>query len=315
MYPNLIQKLPVYLRLSRAASTTKAYNYLFSAFKSWCDQNELKYLPAEPLTIALFFIFKHSLDFSPQTIASYMAAIKWAHMLANQPDPTSHFLVRETLEACKRMPKVFKGPSREPLPFDALISICKKGSSLASLRTACLFSLSFYGFLRSKEVLNIKRKNLKFCKSLNNEYLEIFIENSKTDQYKRGNKIVLSARQDPSCPVRILKKYLLKAGLMSPQDDSQKIFCQLAPFSQKIEASKPLTYTRFREIFKQALASIKIRHPEKYTCHSLRIGGASFAVQNGVPTPLIKKHGRWVTDKVFESYGRNSLSQQLSVTN
>ncbi len=203
-----------------------------------------------------------------------------------------------------------------PLPFPILIQICEisNDNSLLSLRTACLFSLCFHAFLRSQELLQIKRKNLVFIKNSDIEYLEIQVETSKTDQYKRGNKVLLSARQDPSCPVKLAKKYLSKAGLLSIADSEQKIFCNLSPLSNQLDLSKPLKYGRFRELFNEALASVNCPNSSSYSCHSLRIGGASFAAQNGVPLPLIKKHGRWSTDTVCEAYARNSVGQQLSVT-
>ncbi len=311
-----VNLLPVYLRAARANSTIKAYSSLFSAFSHWCTRYNLNFLPATDSTVALFLISKHQAKVCSQTISSYISAIKWAHKLANKDDPTEKFLVREVAEACKRLPQKKQNKIRQPLPFSVLVNICTiaKNKSLASLRTACLFSLGFHGFLRSHELLNLKRKDLKIKENKNNEYLQIYIEESKTDRYKRGNKIVLSARQDATCPVSLIKEYFQKASLNKKCNSSQKIFCNLAPDSNKLEFSKPLGYSRFREIFRDALRSVKCSNISNLSCHSLRIGGATFAVKKGIPKNLIKKHGRWLTDNVFESYARNSLNQQLSVT-
>jgi len=253
---DLIECLPVYLRSARSNSTTKIYSCLFSAFLSWCRSFILLPLPADPLTVALFLIDKHKSNVSTQTIISYFCAIKWAHELANKQDPTTHFLVKQVVEACKRMPKV-KQSCRQPLPFSTLVKICKKAddNSLASLRTACLFSLAFHGFLRSQEVLGIK-KDINFKKNSSTEFVELKIESSKTDQYKRGNKIILSVRQDPSCPVKLTKTYLQKADLLKTKNNAQKIFCNLNPYSDKLDLSKPLSYGRLREIFRGALNSL-----------------------------------------------------------
>ena len=111
----------------------KTYSYLFSSFSAWCRENNHEFLPADPLTVALFLISKHRNSSSSQTITSYFAAIKWAHNLANQTDPTNNFLVKEILEACKRLPKKNNAKIRQPLPFSILLRVCKKadGGSLA----------------------------------------------------------------------------------------------------------------------------------------------------------------------------------------
>ena len=74
-----------------------------------------------------------------------------------------------------------------------------------------------------------------------------------------------------------------------------------------------LSYTRCREIFKEALKGVE-QKPEKFGLHSLRTGGASAAASSGVPDRLFKKHGRWVSDGVKDGYISESVNNQLSVS-
>lgn len=169
----------------------------------------------------------------------------------------------------------------------------------------------FSWVLRSQKVLAIERRDINIKINSDSEYLELHIRKSKTDQYNRGNLIVLPAIQDPSCLLKLTKRYLQIVGLMKAKNSTQKVFCNLGPYPDKLEFSKPLTYGRFRKIFCEALASANCAKSSALSCHSLRIGGASHAVQKIVPKHLVKKHGRWLTDNVFEFYCRNSLAQQL----
>ena len=48
--------------------------------------------------------------------------------------------------------------------------------------------------------------------------------------------------------------------------------------------------------------------------HSLRAGGAINAANAGVSDRLLKKHGRWKTDKAKDGYVREDLKFLLSVS-
>ena len=51
-----------------------------------------------------------------------------------------------------------------------------------------------------------------------------------------------------------------------------------------------------------------------YGLHSLRIGGASAAANNDLPDRVIKKHGRWKSEKAKDTYCREDIQHQLLVT-
>ena len=48
--------------------------------------------------------------------------------------------------------------------------------------------------------------------------------------------------------------------------------------------------------------------------HSLKAGGATNAANAGVSDRLLKKHGRWKTDKTKDGYVREDLKSLLSVS-
>ena len=48
--------------------------------------------------------------------------------------------------------------------------------------------------------------------------------------------------------------------------------------------------------------------------HSLRIGGASAALNSGVADHVIKNHGRWKSDSAKNLYCRENLRRQLLAT-
>ena len=68
----------------------------------------------------------------------------------------------------------------------------KKDSALSDLRTCTLCLLGFSEFFRYSELSNILMKDLDFVDTL----LEINIQKSKTDIYRRGNKMVIAKKQE-----------------------------------------------------------------------------------------------------------------------
>ena len=81
---------------------------------------------------------------------------------------------------------------KEPVTSDILKKyiehFASENSSLGDLRNSCLFVLSFAGFFRISESLNIKRSDVKLCES----HCEINVEKSKTDVLREGNCVFIA---------------------------------------------------------------------------------------------------------------------------
>ena len=77
--------------------------------------------------------------------------------------------------------------------------------------------------------------------------------------------------------------------------------------------SGSLSYTRCREILKDALESIGL-DAKKFGLHSLRSGGASAAAAVGVPDRLFKRQGRWRSDSSKDRYIKETMSNKLLVS-
>ena len=87
--------------------------------------------------------------------------------------------------------------------------------SLPDLRFLLTCLLGFSGFLRIYELLSIKIKHLR----INESHLEILVPKSKTDQHREGHIVYISRVSSECCPVKFLKKYLLKTNNEISKDD------------------------------------------------------------------------------------------------
>ena len=143
-------------------------------------------------------------------------------------------------------------------------------------------------------------------------YVKVFIKKSKTNIYREGMLVYISA-SSKICPLKQLQYYLALAKI--PENSEEFIFRGLSrvkKFSLDTK-NRPISYSRIRENFIKILKAMNLDW-RKYGLHSLRSGGAWLAAYNGVSDRLFKRHGRWKSDKAKDGYIEDSLEPLLSVT-
>ena len=132
--------------------------------------------------------------------------------------------------------------------------------------------------------------------------MSIFIEKSKTGIYRNGHWLHLAKLNLNLCTLDLTRRYFVLAGIENTKN-GQKL--------RKID--KPPSYTTIRGYVLDLLANIGL-DPKKFGLYSLRSGGASVAANLGVNDRLFKKHGRWKSDKVKDSYVHEDVESKLSVS-
>lgn len=182
---------------------------------------------------------------------------------------------------------------------------------LSSIRNFTMFVLAYAGFFRYDDLSRIRRSHIFF----NDDYMRIRIISSKNDQYRQGADVYIAESYTRLCPVRWLKRYLTLSSQLFGSD--KFIFRSLrydrtANRNILVHTDQKITYTRLREIFKDVLLRVG-RDPTIYGLHSLRAGGVTAAVVNGINRRLYKLHGRWSSDCV-DNYIVDSIRSRLSVS-
>ena len=175
---------------------------------------------------------------------------------------------------------------------------------------------AFFGFCRSGEVtigngstydadvhLSIRDVAVD-CKAA--PTMISLLRRTKTDQARKGVKIVLRKTGRELCPVKALLEFLEVRGM-----DPGPLF--------RLSDGQPLTRQRFVEEVRRAL--LKANLPAKdFAGHSFRIGAATSASAAGVEDSTIQALGRWKSS-AFLKYIRASpkhlarVSKMLSSIN
>lgn len=183
--------------------------------------------PAPLQHITAFVAYMYKLGLSHSTINSYMSGLSFYCKLNDFEDNTNRFIVRKLIDGVKRSrsPQI---DNRLPISKDllgriifVLPSICSSNYESALFKAA--FSLAYHGLLRISELTvcpqNISNHtvfvhNVEIC----NDYLDVYLSSSKTDQFGKGTNIHIPAQADPkSCPLHLLKSILqIRPNLEGP---------------------------------------------------------------------------------------------------
>ncbi len=203
---------------------------------------------------------------------------------------------------------------KEPITPEILKAVISKyeSNSLMDIRLCTMMLISYAGFLRHSELINIRRCDIQLHTTLVN----IFISKSKTDIFRQGAWVLIAATNSPTCPVSMLKKYLTVAELMDDDSDEGFLFrpCNYIKSENRYKLrSGQLSYSRCLDTFKTALSSVGL-DPKRFGLHSLRAGGATAAAHIGVPDRLFKRHGRWRSETAKDGYVEDSIEDRLSVS-
>ena len=93
-------------------------------------------------------------------------------------------------------------------------------ASLYNICSVVICLLAFAAFLRFDALAKLVRSDVRF----ENDMLQLFIQFSKTDQYRDGAWFVAASSRKTTCPVAMMNPYLDRAGLSC----NSPLFCQLS---------------------------------------------------------------------------------------
>ena len=314
-----IKQLIVDCFRSRAVSTVKRYMkevVMFLKFQT--DRGLAGSFPATVVHLSLYL----SLLLGKRKVGAVSiayAALKWVHgILPVERNPLDCGLCRNLVEAEKRQ-RTSAVTKKEPASPDLIKAIMsrygKENSTLKDLRIATMCALSFAGLFRSKELLNIRICDIKVF----TDYIIIHVPCSKTDVYRQGQDVFISKSHKESCPGLLLERYLAKAKI-SVNDSTEYLFknvIYLKSSNHYILGNKIVSYTRFRELFKECLRELGY-DDKQYSLHSFRSGGATTIVKNlkdvSSKERLLKLHGRWKSDIAKDMYVKEDIQERLSVS-
>ena len=123
--------------------------------------------------------------------------------MGGKPSPSDHPLVKSTLAGVQRLP-AHQTTKKESITVSQLEQlVAYKADSIASLYnipSVVICLLAFAAFLRFDELAWLVRSDVK----IENDMLKLFIQSSKTDQYRDGAWVAVAFSRIATCPVAMM---------------------------------------------------------------------------------------------------------------
>lgn len=332
-------------RLSKAPGTWRAYDPLIRRWAAFCARNHVPPLGASGKIAALFLTSLQqdaaARNIGPQLVERGSAAVSAFYEQAGLASPCADPLCAAAREAARRCLSSRKLDRDIVSPDDIKALVAHHLSGQPSLRTRMHVTcavLGFSGLLRYSDITRVMVHHdlMRFYP----DRVELFLFTSKTDQHCEGALVPIGRIGGPCCPVQLLEDLLRIGGYkcrpaqaevcatdgstsLADAEDVGPLLRAVSRNGQHLEQValplsggkliKPLAYSTFRTSLVQLFAAAGVT--KQLGTHSLRKGGATAAVQNGADRMVVRKLGRWRSEKVFEfTYVREGSTQQRQVT-
>jgi hypothetical protein len=186
------------------------------------------------------------------------------------------------------------------------------------VRDICMMILMMAAFLRESEVIMLLATEVKFTQAViggvQREIVEIYISRAKNDQSSQGHLIRIGdASESAVCPVfwmKLLSRKRERAARLGVRFFQTFDGCTLSRTTPCGIIQKWIDRINSRNA---RLSLPTYGAASEYGSHSCRIGGVTAAHASGVDMELIRQHGNWKSDVVYD-YIQPTVAQQLSVT-
>lgn len=265
------QLVRTYQRASKATATVRAYQADARTFTAWCERYGFRSLPASPEAVAAFIVAEAEEGRAASTLGRRLAAIRYAHKLAGQPDPTDDEGVRAAMKGARR--KVGVAPKQKAAATaDILMSVLMHvpAGTLTGKRDRALLALGFAGAFRRSELVALDVADLRE----DPDGLRVMVRRSKVDQEGRGfEKAIPHGRVIR--PVALVREWLDAAGITEGP-----VFRPVSRSGNVRRGGARLTTQTVADIVKRYTAAAGL-DAETFGAHSLRAGYITSAAERG----------------------------------
>lgn len=287
--------LSALLAASVSDGTYRSYRSAWCQFADFCKQARLCALPASEDTVLRWIasLTARSVPLAPQTVLSYISAVRFVHERHSHPFPPAASFARFH-EGYRRLHENFllraatPRPRRLPLPATTLQTLLRSAGGLqpaplSVLRAVAAIAIGFVTFARGSSLALLRAADV-----------DLSVQTRVTCKFR------LVKNRQPSTPLviffqardKLSRLLLLVLRLWNQRRPNMPLWLQLPGEA----APAPARASDLVSSWLQAAceyADVQAPSDGFYASHSLRKGGASSAYRAGVPFELIRRRGDW----------------------
>ena len=313
-FDQLLHKSNITACQAYAPSTWKNLQCHWKKYLDFCNLYSLTPLPVSTFSIVPFLQEYSDTVSSYSTVSNVYSSIKTMSKMYGHGVPDNVLYVANMfMLGLKRQMGTFVN-QKLPVTPHILLQLYTCVDFTNSLHV-CVWSamlFMFFTFFRKSNVMPMSvstfdssKQVTRECISVCKDFILVSVTWSKTIQHSQKQLLVPVSVVQGSvlCPVTAYLQLLdIVPGSTGPA------------FSYfKGHTRVPLTYNVFTKMFRLWLQNIGISHPNLYSPHSFRRGGATWAFQAGVSPTLIKLHGDWQSD-CYLQYVKLSVENKMLTT-
>jgi integrase len=198
-----------YRRAARADNTRRAYRAAVACFTDWCAMHRQTALPASPEIVAAFLAAEAGNGLAVNTLRLRHAALRYLHLLAGYPPPTTSPLVSATFAGIRRA-------HRRPLRKKTALVVEPLRAALRGIpdtlpghRDRALILVGFAAALRPSELARLDIAAL----TRHEDGIALFLPWRKNNQEAQVTTVWLPAGKTDLCPVTALETWLAAAAI------------------------------------------------------------------------------------------------------
>ena len=293
-------------------STRRAYQTHRKVYLEFCSMFKFQPVPVSMQQVSRYVAFL-SKRLAPQSIPKYLNIIRVLHLEAGLPDPhVLHMYEPKAVLSGYEKERGLTTHRVSPITPTLLLALRDRlDFSLitdVSMWAACL--VGFYGLLRKSNLFPASLKGFDPDKQLTmSDFhpmpwgLEILVRWTKTVQRKEYVlKVPLVAMHGhPLCPVAAVQAVF---ALTRDRPRQGPVF-----YRADKKGLTPILYKWFLARLRELLKGLGCE-PSEFGSHSLRRGGASWALRCGLQSDVIKVLGDWKS-QAYQAYLEIPVEQKL----
>ena len=310
---NLDHEVLFYSNHTFAPSTAKTYTSQKVAFFEFCSKTNTLPVPLSQNDLGRYIAFlSRRLCFN--SVRQYLNVVRIMHLEAGFRNPLEdNWYVDSILKGVKRV-KGNSSTQKLPITLDILRAIAGTLDLSCSIDrvfwTVCL--VAFYSFFRKSNLLLGSPESFDPSRNLCCSDVSFGAEGAVLRV--RWSKVIQFRERTLEVPLPKISTHLFCPSTALLQLClSYKTSGNPTPlFQYKVNKTLvPLTQFKFTQKLRQCLS--QLGYPaEKYSGHSFRRGGATLALQCGLPVDLIKIQGDW-NSNAYERYLQPSFGLRKKV--
>lgn len=308
-----------YFAAALTSSTHKTYSAAELRYTQFCKEFDLSPFPVTENVVCYFVACLGQQNLAHSTIKTYLSGVRQAQISLGLPEPSWHLMprLRQVIRGVQVM-QGKKGKTPKPrLPITPCIlrklkSVWTRGGA-GSYEQALWWATAtttFFTFCRLGEVIlekevnydpnsHLSLRDVAADRAKDPTMISLMLRCSKTDQVRKGTKLVMGRTGDDLCPVAALLDYLAQRG------------SQPGPLFINKDG-RPLLKAKFITVVRAALTAAKLP-AASYAGHSFRIGAATTAAAAGFEDSMIQTLGRWQST-AYLLYVKMDLRQLAAVS-